>query len=127
MNTIRKRNLERLIEKLGTQKAFADAASGPLGNVPESLISQILNGTRNMGEKLARKIEGNMELEPNSLDRPEFIAPPELKKKADPRRQALKDMAEIMPEGALDWVSYQMKIALTSPEFKAQERTKKRS
>lgn len=128
MNTIRKKNLDRLVQQLGTQKAVADAASGPLGNVPESLISQILNGTRNMGEKLARKIEGNMGLDPNSLDQPEFNTTDiTIKKKTDPRRQALKDMADVMPDGALDWVAYQMKIALTSPEFKAQERSKKRS
>lgn len=126
MITIRKKNLEKFVQQLGTQKAVADAASGPLGNVPESLISQIINGTRNMGEKLARKIEGNMGLEPGTLDRADISAV-QIKRKPDPRRQALKDMADIVPDGAIDWVAYQMKIAITSPEFKAQERSKKRS
>jgi hypothetical protein len=126
VKTIRKQNLEKLVQRLGSQKAVADAASGPHGSVPESLISQIINGTRNMGEKLARKIEANMGLEQFSLDKPEFNEAPTPKKKEDPRRQALRNMVDLLPDGALDWVAYQVKIAITSPEFKAQERSKKR-
>lgn len=64
---IRRDNLQFLIETVG--RGSQSAAASKL-NLAPSFISQILSGTRNMGEKLARKIENEINLPLYAMDKP---------------------------------------------------------
>ncbi|MBI4695537.1 MAG: helix-turn-helix domain-containing protein [Gammaproteobacteria bacterium] len=63
-NDIRVANLQALVAKEGSQRALADR----LGVTPGH-ISQMLNGTRPITEKTARKIEKRLRLEREWMDR----------------------------------------------------------
>ena len=62
-------NLRRLIAEYGSQAKLADA----VGCTP-SVISQLVTGHREIGEKLARKIEEGAGLQPLWLDMPQSAA-----------------------------------------------------
>lgn len=125
MDSIRKKNIERIAERLGSKKAAAEALSGEHGYIAPSIISNIISGRRGLGERMARKMEKNMGLPAGSLDQEEFAANIPEMKKTDPKRQALHGIIDILPESAIEWVTFQAKIALTSPAFKASGRSKK--
>ena len=55
---IRKDNLVYLINKQGGRTSFSDSTG-----ISKSYISHVLNGRRNIGNKLCKKIEGNLSLE----------------------------------------------------------------
>lgn len=61
----RREHLLTLIEQAGTMKALADRTK-----TDSSHLSQIKNGTREMGEAVARRIERALGLPAESLDRP---------------------------------------------------------
>jgi transcriptional regulator with XRE-family HTH domain len=47
--------------------------------------------------------------------------------KIDPRRQAIIDIAQIVPDSSLDWLEIQANLALTSKVFKKGGKSKMRS
>ncbi len=63
LKEIRRDNLLRLINEHGSQKNLADAL-----DIEPSQISQIKNGVRDVGEKLARKIEERLSLRTGEMD-----------------------------------------------------------
>ncbi|MDD5271986.1 MAG: helix-turn-helix transcriptional regulator [Methylovulum sp.] len=63
MNTIRLTNLQVLAKKYASQRALADALDFTPG-----YINQLLTQKRSIGEKIARKIEGQLSLPPFCLD-----------------------------------------------------------
>jgi hypothetical protein len=60
---LRRENFNAVIDRLGGQAVFIEKT-----NMNQGQISALQNGGRNMGEKLARKIEEMLELVPGSLD-----------------------------------------------------------
>lgn len=60
---VRRENLRKLNGCFESQRLFADAA-----DVSESVAYQILSGRRNIGEKLARKLEGKLKIPSGWLD-----------------------------------------------------------
>lgn len=69
---IRLSNLQALIQKAGTAAEFSKQS-----DIATSLLSQILstNPTRNVGDKLARKIEEKLQLPPGWMDAQHQSAP----------------------------------------------------
>jgi hypothetical protein len=61
---IRRQNLKGLIKKYGTQEAFEEA-SGASANY----ASQVLNGTRDMGDRYAETIEDGLKLSKGWMDK----------------------------------------------------------
>jgi len=63
---IRRQNLAQLIKvhAEGSQRRFSE-----LVGKPPSLISQMINDTRGMGEKVAREIESSLPIDKYSLDK----------------------------------------------------------
>lgn len=62
---IRRARLIRLIESMKTQKAFADAT-----DLAPAHVSQMVNGVRQMGRDVARRIERLLKLPHGEMDRP---------------------------------------------------------
>ena len=60
---LRKDNLKRLIEKHGSQSAFGKAIK-----TSSTYISHILNGRRNLGPVLCRKIEKSLGIANDWMD-----------------------------------------------------------
>ena len=58
ISRVRQAKLKELITKYGSQAKLARACEG----VDAGFISQLVTGTRNMGEKVARKIENQLGL-----------------------------------------------------------------
>lgn len=87
MVDIRRSNVRQLVASVGhgRQNVLAEKA-----DMPPALVSQVLNGTRNIGEKLARKIETRLGLETYALDVPLGSDPQE--------RELLKIDAEVLAE-----------------------------
>jgi hypothetical protein len=65
MREIRRANLCLLLESWPTQKAFAEASGLAAGHV-----SQMVNGTREVGENVARRIESSRGLQSGWMDTP---------------------------------------------------------
>lgn len=65
MEADRRKILKMLAEQLGSQAALARKI-----NKSPQQVGQILNGYRNMGDKLAREIEVKLELKPGTLTMP---------------------------------------------------------
>lgn len=68
---IRVANLNRLLRELkieGVAGSYAELARVYEG-IDASYISQVMNGTRNLGERAARSLEKKLNLEPFYLDR----------------------------------------------------------
>jgi hypothetical protein len=65
MREIRRANLCRLLESWPTQKVFAEANGLAAGHV-----SQMVNGTREVGENVARRIESSRGLPTGWMDTP---------------------------------------------------------
>lgn len=63
IKTIRRNNLERLIEEAGGQKQLAEI----IGKSPAQ-ISQLINQVRHIGHKVARDIEAALKLPANWMD-----------------------------------------------------------
>ena len=63
MSEIRKQNLQILAASFKTQRAFADALDATPG-----YVSQLLIGVGSFGEKVARKIEGLLDIPEGWLD-----------------------------------------------------------
>lgn len=59
----RRTNLESLIQEYGTIERLSD-----LSDQSPSYISQVRNGTRNMGNKVARKVESELGLPAGWMD-----------------------------------------------------------
>lgn len=64
--TARRENLKSYLNVYKTQRALAEVC-----DLDKAYISAVLNKRRNMGDKVARKIELNLELLIGSLDRQE--------------------------------------------------------
>ncbi len=62
---IRRDNIRALVSEYGTQRALAEAA----GLVP-AYVSQLINGYREMGETVARRIEAELKLSKGWMDTP---------------------------------------------------------
>lgn len=62
----RRRWLRLLVEIYGSQVAVANRVEG----LAPAYISQILNGVRDMGDQLARRVERSFKMEPHTLDNP---------------------------------------------------------
>lgn len=60
---IRHKNLNRLLERYDSQRAFADAT-----DLPATFVSQLVTKRRSVGERVARKIEIALSLEPGWMD-----------------------------------------------------------
>ena len=65
LSDVRRENLKRLIEHLGISQAELARKTGK----PQQQISNILRGSKNLGERLARYIEEKLGVEPFYLDR----------------------------------------------------------
>lgn len=65
---IRKKNLAKLANRYETQRIFADSL-----DMSPAQLNHLLCGHRNIGEKLARKIENQLRLEHLFLDKPTGI------------------------------------------------------
>lgn len=88
ISEIRRENLLALLDKCGSQAAFAlKIERSP------SYIWQVLNA-RNLGDKMARLIESKFGLPRNSMDSPDVLAPKKLTVMAEPIRE-LADDSEI--------------------------------
>jgi hypothetical protein len=66
IEAVRKQNLSRLLTRYQRQQALADAVG-----MSVQYLNQLFVGKRNLGEKLARKIEMKLGLERGWLDVPE--------------------------------------------------------
>lgn len=75
--TTRRMHLNRLIQESGTQRVFAEKT-----DLAPAHVSQMVNGTRDMGEKVARQIEEKLGMAPGTLDLPEESAKNEVKEPA---------------------------------------------
>ena len=69
LNEIRLRNFRKLAGEFGSKTEFSVETG-----IHASYISQILGGYRNIGEKLARKIESNTGKPPMWLDHEEVLS-----------------------------------------------------
>lgn len=87
--TIRRLNLEYLI---GERETIANLAK--LYDLNESLLSQVKNGTRNMGDRLARKMEEAMAKPTGWMDVPHFKSQEQAVEYAE-----LMHIYDALPEG----------------------------
>ena len=85
---IRRANLKRLVDASSNQREFADKA----GLAP-AYVSQMVNGTRNIGEKTARKIEAAIGLDAGRLD--DLDHPPALDSKNPLYRDLIQFASEL--------------------------------
>lgn len=88
----RQANCLALIDRFGTNVAFAAAAGMSVGHV-----SQLKNGTRKMGEAVARRIEGALDLPYLSMDTPGLQLDAALQLRIEARQLAQDWMG--LPEG----------------------------
>lgn len=70
---IRRFHLRRLLEGYPTQRQFAEAT-----DLSAAHISQMLNGAREVGDLVARRIESSLGLDPGVMDRAEISEPMDL-------------------------------------------------
>lgn len=70
---IRRDNLQRLLAGYRFQRQFAEATG-----LAAAHVSQMVNGTRDMGEDVARRVEKALGLPANWMDRVEGSAPESL-------------------------------------------------
>lgn len=70
---IRRFHLRRLLEGYPTQRQFAEAT-----DLSAAHISQMLNGVREVGDLVARRIESSLGLDPGVMDRAEISEPMDL-------------------------------------------------
>lgn len=113
---IRKIRLENLKELMGDQKAvhFAERAG-----MNESHLSQILGGRSNMGDKLARKVEKNLNLDAYDLDK---AAESKVGVNTDALTQIMVSVRAAVDIVGLNWSEQQI-AQLTANLYKLYEKT----
>lgn len=115
VNTVRRANLQRLVQEAGSIKAFAEKVG-----TDASYISAVLstNIGRNAGDQLMRRVEKAYKLESGSLDFPEETSLA--------AALALAAMPEDVREETLAYIDYRLTTAGIANEPAAAEYLKMR-
>jgi hypothetical protein len=88
-------HLQRLVQVHGGQRAFADAAQ-----LSPAYVSQIMTRRRNMGDKVARRTEQNLNLPPGSMDVPPDVGTDEPSQSQEPQVTYLQSRLQTQYEAA---------------------------